>query len=176
MKERLQKNIATKMPGLASKGICLKKHDDAIKYLIEGIALWMKNLEEEFGPEIREVVKNTQFELGRNMAKQMKEKYKIGDDITDAVDMMWMFIIPFGIKMKVSKINDGRIREEKTICPIYDVFNACGVDYCEEFCVSMTRGWLAAINSDLNCEMIRKANKDQYCIKDIINVKDQGKT
>ena len=83
---------------------------------------------------------------------------------------MWMFIVPFDIKMKVTKIDDNRFREEKTICPIYNVFKDHNVDFCEEFCISMTRGWLEAINQNLKCEMVRKASKDQYCIKDIFTV------
>jgi len=41
--------------------------------------------------------------LGREVAEQMKEEYGLGNDIAAALDLMWMLIIPFGIKMKAKK-------------------------------------------------------------------------
>mgnify|MGYP007109761846 CR=1 FL=1 len=45
---------------------------------------------------------------------------------------MWMLIIPFGIRMRAERIEEGRIREEKLACPIFDTFRRHGVDYCEQ--------------------------------------------
>lgn len=172
MKTMLEKFIATKMPGLASKAVCFKKHDRAISALIDGLTRWIIKLEDKFGPDALNIIKEAQFELGREMAEKIKKEYKLGDDITDALRLMWMLIIPFGIKMKSKKISERRIREEKLACPIFDVFKSHGVDYCEELCISLGNGWLNAINPALKFELVRRGGKDHYCIKDIIKTEE----
>lgn len=167
----LEKLLASRFPRAAAKAPCLKKHDEAIAYLLEGFTRWMAAMEHQYGPDYREVIKKTQFAVGQSMAAKIKQEYTLGDDLEAAITMMWMFIVPFGIHMQVTKINEGRLREEKTRCPIYDVFKEVGVEYCDELCLSMTSGWLAALNPDLHFEMVRKAGKDHYCIKDIIDTR-----
>lgn len=167
----LEKFIATKMPSLASRGICLKKHNEAIEMLFDGITRWIIGLEDKFGPEALEILKEAQFQLGREVAERMKEEYKLGNSIDDALDLMWMLIVPFGIKMKAKKIGEDRIREEKLACPIFDVFRRHGVDYCDLLCISLGNGWLFAINPNLKFELVRRADKDHYCIKDIVDTR-----
>lgn len=103
----VEKIIAIKMPGLASRAICLKKHDEAIEMLFDGITRWVIRLESEFGPEALEIIRDAQFQVGREVVEQMKEEYKLGNNIDDALDLMWMLIVPFGIKMKAEKIGEG---------------------------------------------------------------------
>lgn len=170
-KALVEKFIATKMPGMASKCICLKKHNKAINVLIDGITRWLIRIEEQFGPDSLKLIKNVQFELGREMAEEIKREYKLGSDITDALDLMWMLIIPFGIKMKAKRIGERRIREEKLACPIFDVFRKHGVDYCDELCISLGNGWLYTINPKFKFELVRRGNNDCYCIKDIVDTR-----
>lgn len=139
--------------------------------LFDGITRWIIRLENQFSPDFLEIIKDAQFELGREMAERMKEDYKLGGDIGDALDLMWMLIIPFGIKMKARRIDEGRVREEKLAYPIFDVFRMHGVNYCEELCLSLGNGWLYAINPNLKFELIRRGGKDHYCIKDIVDTK-----
>ncbi len=40
--------FATEMPSFASRGICSKKHNEAIRLLIDGIARWLIRLEDKF--------------------------------------------------------------------------------------------------------------------------------
>jgi hypothetical protein len=169
MNPRLEKNLATRFPTAVAKVPCLKKHDLAIRYLIEGFVSYMIEMEKQYGPGYREVFKKTQYQLGRSMGEQIKHDYHLGNDLNAAVDMMWMFIVPFGITMTVTPQGPSRIREEKTRCPIYDVFKKLGVNYCDELCLSMTAGWLAAINKNLRFEMIQNATPTHYCIKEIID-------
>lgn len=169
MRTFVEKFLTTKMPGLASKGICLKKHEEAINMLLDGIVRWIIRLESRFGPEVLRIIKEVQFELGREVAEQIKEKYQLGNEIDDALDLMWMMIVPFGIKMKAEKIDEGRIREEKLACPIFDVFRRHGVDYCDSLCVSLGNGWLYAINPNLKFELVRRGGRGHYCIKDIVD-------
>jgi hypothetical protein len=170
LRSALEKFMATKMPNFASKGICLKKHDEAIKMLFDGITRWIIRLQNEFGPEALEIIiKNTQFQLGREIAEQIKKEYRLGNEIDDALDLMWILIVPFGIKMKAEKIAKGQIREEKLACPIFDVFKRHGVDYCELLCISLGNGWLHAINPNLKFKLVRKGGKNHYCIKDIVD-------
>jgi len=171
MVRSLDKFIASKLPGVAARAPCLKKHDEAIAYLFEGFTRWMAAMEHQSGPAYREVIKKTQFDIGRAMAEDIKQEYRLGDDIDAAITMMWMFIVPFGIQLKVIKIGKGRIREEKNHCPRHDVDKELGVEYCDELCLSMTSGWLAALNPNLRFEMVRKAGKNHYCIKDIIDTR-----
>ena len=171
MVRSLEKFLASRIPYAAAKAPCLKKHDEAIAYLLEGFTRWMVAMDHQHGPGYREIIKTTQFDIGRSMAEDIKQEYNLGDDLDSAITMMWMFIVPFGIRMKVTKINKGRIREEKTHCPIYDIFREVGVEYCNELCLSMTSGWLAALSPDLRFEMVRNAGKDHYCIKDIIDTR-----
>ena len=172
---RFEKLIATRLPGVASRGICLKKHDEAIDMLFDGITRWMMKLQDQYGPSSLEFIQKIQFDLGREMTEQLKREYRLGSTITDALDLMWLLIIPFGIKMKAQQIDDGRIREEKLACPIFDVFRRHGVDYCEELCVSLGNGWLSAIDPSLKFELVRRAGKDGYCIKDIVNTRKNDK-
>ncbi|MFQ6085781.1 MAG: hypothetical protein ACE5OY_05920 [Candidatus Bathyarchaeia archaeon] len=90
----VEKFIATKMPGLASGGICLKKHDRAIQTLLDGLSRWLVGLEEIFGADFIETIRDARFELGREMGEQMKAEYGLGDGIGDALDLMWMLIVP----------------------------------------------------------------------------------
>ena len=168
----LEKFFTTKMPGVAARGVCLKKHDDAIEILFDGLTRWLINLEKQYGADCLEMIRNTQFEVGVEVGKQLKEEYKLGSDITDALDLMWMLIVPFGIRMKAQRIEEGRIREEKLACPILDIFRKHGVDYCELLCISLNSGFLYAINPNLKFEIVRRGSKDHYCIKDVV---DTGK-
>ncbi len=170
MRRALEKFVATRMPDLASRGICLKKHDEAIEMLFDGITRWVIRLQSEFGPEVLEIIREAQFQLGREVAEQIKEEYGLGNGIDDALDLMWILIVPFGIKMKAEKIGSGRIREEKVTCPIFDVFRRHGVDYCDLLCVSLGNGWLYAINPNLKFELVRRGGKNHYCIKDIVDI------
>jgi hypothetical protein len=171
MKHTLVKFIATRTPRVAAKAPCLKKHDDAIAYLLEGYTSSLKAIEKQCGPSYREVIKKTQFELGRKIAEEIKKEYQLGDDVNAAITMMSLFVVPFGITMKVTKMSEGHMREEKTFCPLYNVFKEAGVDYCDELCLSMTKGWLSAINPDLTFIMVRRAENNHYCIKDIIDTR-----
>lgn len=168
-KNKIEKFIATKMPGIASGAVCLKKHDRAINILFDGITRWLIMLENKYSPDFFEIIKDAQIKLGYEIAKQLKDEYQLGNDITDALDLMWMLIIPFGIKMKAKKIGEGRVREEKLACPIFDVFRKHGVDYCEQLCVSLGNGWLKAINPKFKFELVRRGDNDHYCLKDIVD-------
>ena len=158
------------MPSFASRSICLKKHDEAIEMIFDGITRWIIKLRSELDPEALEIIRSTQFQLGHEVAEQMKEEYGLGNEIDDALDLMWILIVPFGIRMKAEKIGSGQIREEKYACPIFDVFRRHGVDYCDLLCVSLGNGWLHAINPNLKFELVRRGGKDHYCIKDIVDV------
>ena len=165
----LEKLVATRMPSLTSRALCFKKHSEAIDLLLDGITRWLIRLEDRFGPEILEVIREIQFEVGRETGERMKKEYKLGDEIADALNLMWMLIVPFGIKMKAERIGEGHIREEKSACPIFDVFRRHGVNYCDELCISLGNGWLNAINPNLKFELVRRGDKDHYCIKDIVD-------
>ncbi|MFQ6085780.1 MAG: hypothetical protein ACE5OY_05915 [Candidatus Bathyarchaeia archaeon] len=71
--------------------------------------------------------------------------------------------------MRGRRIGEGRIREEKLACPIFDVFRKHGVDY-RELCVSLGNGWLHAISPNLRFDPFKRADKDHYYIKDIVEV------
>lgn len=165
----MEKFIATKIPGVAAKGICTKKHDEAIEFLFDGITCWLIELEKRYGSECLSIIRDIQFKLGFETAKELKERYRLSSDINGALDLMWLLIIPFGIRMKAERIDDGRIREEKVACPIFDVFKKYDVDYCEELCISMCSGWLSAVNPNLKYEIVRRGSANRYCIKDIVD-------
>ena len=50
MKAFIEKFLATKMPNLASRGLCPKKHNEAISMLLEGMVRWINRLEDQFVP------------------------------------------------------------------------------------------------------------------------------
>ena len=149
----------------------MKKHDKAIEVLFDGITRWLITMEKKYGREAINIIKDLQFQTGYDMALQLKEQYRLGNDIGAAMNLMWISIIPFGIKMKVQEIGKGRIREEKLACPIFDVFQMNGVDFCDELCVTFNSGCLHAINANLIFEWVRKPGDGQYCIKDIVDTR-----
>jgi hypothetical protein len=171
MMEALEKFLSTRMPSVAANGICLKKHDEAIEILFDGITRWLMNLEKQFGADCFKTIIDVQFQIGLETAGQLKEKYRLRSNINGALDLMWLLIVPFGIRMRALKIGGWRIREEKTACPIFDAFRKHGVDYCEQLCISMGNGWLYAIDPNLRFELVRRGSKDCYCIKDIVDTR-----
>jgi len=146
----------------------MKKHDLAVRYVLEGFFASAQALEARYGEEYRSILWKTQYDLGFRIASEIKKEYRLGDDLDAAIDLMWMLIVPFGIRMKTTKINPECVREEKLHCPIHDLFKSMKVNYCNELCLAMTSGWLAAINPRLTFHMVRMPDAEQYCIKDII--------
>lgn len=163
-----EKYVATRLPPVAAHGVCMKKHDLALHYMLEGFAAYVKAMETVHGDDAKEILRKAQQEQGYRIASIVKTDYKLGDDLDDAIDLMWMLIVPFGIRMKTTRTAPNRIREEKTQCPIHDIFKQMGVDYCNEFCLAMTTGWLQAINPRLTFQMVQNANASHHCIKEII--------
>jgi|GEM_PF-4124767 len=163
-----EKFVATRLPSVAARGVCMKKHDLAMRYVLEGFFTSAQALEARYGEEYRSILWKTQYDLGFRIASEIKKDYRLGDDLDAAIDLMWMLIVPFGIRMKTSKCGPRCVREEKLQCPIYDLFKSMKVNYCNELCLAMTSGWLAAINPNITFQMVRMPDSEQYCIKDII--------
>jgi hypothetical protein len=163
-----EKFVATRLPSIAARGVCMKKHDLAMRFVLEGFFTSAQALEARYGTEYRSILWKTQYDLGYRIASEIKQEYRLGDDLDAAIDLMWMLIVPFGIRMKTTKLNPGCVREEKLQCPIHDLFKSMKVNYCNELCLAMTSGWLAAINPRLTFQMVRLPDSERYCIKDII--------
>jgi hypothetical protein len=69
------------MLNIASKGLCLKKHDEAIALLFYGIYRWVKKFENRFSQKSLEIITDYQYQLEYEVMRKIKRVYKLGDEI-----------------------------------------------------------------------------------------------
>jgi len=133
--------------------------------MLRGTVRIIRRAVERVGEEFLDDVRAENERLGTEIGRMLLERYPLSRDIEGAVRLIELQIIPFDIKMRVLERGKRRALMEKLTCPLWDVFQCEGVDFCDVLCLPATRGAVRVLDPDLEVGLSRPPGEGCYCVK-----------
>ena len=157
--------LAMRFPYVLQGVPCARQHTLAIKAITCGTVRMMRYAESALGGQFLDEVRRVNEQLGAEIARHVIEKYQISRNLTGALKLIQLQIIPFDIRMKVIRIGRREFEIEKTKCPMWEVFVSEGRLYCEAICLAATRGALHELKPCLRVSFSRPPDASNLCRK-----------
>lgn len=122
-------------------------------------------LEERFGQEGLDAVREVFRRLGEQDAVTMKERLGFGGSVRDAYDAWAVIGHIMGSKMTPHWVSEKRVEVDHTLCPQYDSFMSRGKLYCEYACLPYVGSVGEGIAPGVKMDVVRAADDQGPCTK-----------
>ena len=110
--------------------------------------------------------------VGVQLADELRDTFKLGSSIMDAVDAWKIGCVAANLKFRVEK-DGGKYIFHHPRCPMHEYFTGRGIVPCAHLCLPMVVSIAQTICPDCEVEVVRDGTLEATCIK-LIKPKSAG--